>query len=570
MPGVYMAGVNLTGFSIEKTASTLQEEIDFSTPIQVSLVYQDQVFPVRAEDLGIKLNLAASTQKVFAFGRSGSPGAFFAYHMLGRYTIHDLLPVIEFDQSITLEYLAGIKKAVDQPMVDSGLQLEGTEVVTTKGQTGRSLDIEGSIGSIGFHLQRGDIENIPLVINEQQPEIKDAAVFAETVKEILDEPFTFHIPEEVVAHQKEFRISEINLSSLLRINRKTESNQVTLVPQFDEGLLTGLLTEIASEVNTAPRNARFIFNDDTRKLDLLASATTGYELEIESSLEMAQDAIRNSASSVELVFNSIKPAVDNQATAQELGISELVRSESSYFFGSSSARIQNIETASAEFHGLLVPPGDIFSMAEIIREVSLDTGYTEALIIFNGKTIEGVGGGVCQVSTTLFRTAFFAGFPIQERHPHAYRVSYYEKTAGNSRDDSLAGLDATVYVPIVDLKFINDSNYWLLMETYISRADNRLTWKFYSTSDGRTVEWYTSGPTNTVEPKKPLYQLNSDLDDGEIKQVDWEAEGADVLVNRIVNQKGKILFEDSFFTQYSPWRAVYEYGPGTDGIPDNE
>ena len=70
----------------------------------------------------------------------------------------------------------------------------------------------------------------------------------------------------------------------------------------------------------------------------------------------------------------------------------------------------------------------------------LDNGYSEALIIYNGKTIEGVGGGVCQVSTTLFRTAFFAGFPIEERHPHAYRVSYYEKTYGNKRDSNLAGL----------------------------------------------------------------------------------------------------------------------------------
>ena len=90
--------------------------------------------------------------------------------------------------------------------------------------------------------------------------------------------------------------------------------------------------------------------------------------------------------------------------------------ESSYFFGSSEARIQNIEKAASEFHGLLIPPGATFSMAANMGDISLDNGYTEALIIFNGRTIEGVGGGVCQVSTTLFRTAFFAGFPINERY----------------------------------------------------------------------------------------------------------------------------------------------------------
>jgi vancomycin resistance protein YoaR len=139
-------------------------------------------------------------------------------------------------------------------------------------------------------------------------------------------------------------------------------------------------------------------------------------------------------------------------------------------------------------------------MANAMGEISLDNGYSEALIIYNGKTIEGIGGGVCQVSTTLFRIAFFSGFPIVERHPHAYRVSYYEKVSGNKRDANLAGLDATVYIPLVDLKFTNDTPYWLLMETYINRTASRLTWKFYSTYDRRIMKWTTTGPITKHRP----------------------------------------------------------------------
>ena len=162
--------------------------------------------------------------------------------------------------------------------------------------------------------------------------------------------------------------------------------------------------------------------------------------------------------------------------------------------------MQNIKAASAKFHGLLVAPGETFSMASAMGDVSLDNGYAEALIIIGGQTIKGVGGGVCQVSTTLFRTVFFAGFPIVERYAHAYRVGYYEQTA-NGRDNSLAGLDATVFVPMVDFKFVNDTPYWLLMETYVNGYS--LTWKFYSTSDGRTVDWNTTGPTNIVAAARP-------------------------------------------------------------------
>lgn len=201
-------------------------------------------------------------------------------------------------------------------------------------------------------------------------------------------------------------------------------------------------------------------------------------------------------------------------------------------------------------------------MASVMGDVSLDTGYAEAWIIFGGRTIKGVGGGVCQVSTTLFRAAFYAGFPIVERHPHAYRVGYYEQTY-NDHDSNLAGLDATVFVPLVDFKFVNDSPYWLLMETYFNAASRSLTWKFYSTSDGRSIEWETTGPQNVVEPDDPVYEENPDLAEGEIKQVDWAADGADVTVTRTVYRDGQVLFSDSFVTHYMPWQDVFQYGPGT-------
>jgi vancomycin resistance protein YoaR len=202
-------------------------------------------------------------------------------------------------------------------------------------------------------------------------------------------------------------------------------------------------------------------------------------------------------------------------------------------------------------------------MANILGDVSLDTGYAEALIIYGDRTIKGVGGGVCQVSTTLFRTVFFGGFPIIERNPHAYRVSYYEQRADGSINSDLAGLDATVFVPYVDFKFTNDTSSWLLMETYVNEAARTLTWKFYSTSDGRTVEWDTTGPTNVEDPPDPAYNENPELSKGTIKQVDWAAEGADITVTRTVEKDGQVYLSDTIYTHYMPWRAVYEYGPGT-------
>jgi vancomycin resistance protein YoaR len=251
-------------------------------------------------------------------------------------------------------------------------------------------------------------------------------------------------------------------------------------------------------------------------------------------------------------------------TAAELGITELVSSQTSYFYGSSAARIQNVQTAAAAFHGVLIAPGETFSMGSVLGDISLDNGYAEALIIYGGRTIKGVGGGVCQVSTTLFRTAFMGGYPIVERYSHAYRVYYYEQNANGSRNPSLVGLDATVYFPLVDFKFTNDTPYWLLMETYTDVAGRSLTWKFYSTSDGRSVTWDTTGTRNVVPAPAPLIEETEELQPGEIRQVDWAAEGADVSITRTVLRNGEVLFNDVFNTHYEPWQAVCQVGAGTE------
>ncbi|HLE90477.1 MAG TPA: VanW family protein, partial [Anaerolineales bacterium] len=316
---------------------------------------------------------------------------------------------------------------------------------------------------------------------------------------------------------------------------------------------------VKDHVNRLPSNAKFIFNDETRQLDLMENSSVGRELDVGASIIAINEALARGEHTIPLVVNEAQPKIAGTATGQELGITELIWAETSYFYGSSPERIQNIKAASASFHGVLVAPGETFSMGQYLGDVSLENGFAEALIIYGGRTIKGVGGGVCQVSTTLFRAVFNAGFPIVERNSHAYRVSYYEQTASGAVDPRLAGLDATVYFPLVDFKFTNDSPYWILMETYVDSGS--LTWKFYSTSDGRSVTWDTTGPTNVVPAPPPSFEENPELRKNEMKQVDWAANGADVTVTRTVWRNGSVLFQDTISTQYQPWQAICQYGP---------
>ncbi len=569
-PGISFNNINLGGLTKQEALQTIQTQVIPSLPQNVTFVYQDESWDSNLLELGISYDPQQITDYAFSIGRSGSP-AIWLGDTIAIFSENKIVsPTILFNETIAAGTLNQIAQQIDQPVEEAHLSFEGSNVITTRGQIGRALDVEQTLNAIQQAVREQNFSTIPLAVIETPPDILDAEPYAQTIREFLTSDFILTTPEEFNHEKEEQHLKAEVLSPMLELVKKEEDGQITIDLQFQESVLENLLNDLAKEYNITTENPRFIFNDTTGEIELYQNGVIGRTLNMTASVSAIQQQIASGSHEASLVFDYTSPSVTDTATGSELGITELVISQSTYFYGSNSARVQNIKTAASRFLGILVAPGEVFSMANYIGEVSLDTGFTEALIIYNGKTIEGVGGGVCQVSTTLFRTAFFGGYPILERYPHAYRVSYYEQKAGGYVDSDLAGLDATVYVPLVDLQFQNDSPYWILMEAYVYPEFNQIEWKFYSTSDGRSVEWQTTGPTNIVDPPETKYYLNTELDEGEIKQVDWEAEGSDVQVDRWIYQNNVLTSHDQFITHYEPWGAVYEIGPGVDGYPISE
>ncbi len=574
VPGVYVMNIDLTGKTLDEAKTLLDDAFNYSSNGIIVFTFQDQTWEATPADLGYWIDSSASAEQAFAIGR----GKFMPKNLVEKarawFTGVQVMPVAHYDERAAFAFLQTIATEIDQPEIEASLGLVQTEVVVIDGQVGREVDMAATLATITPHLVLMEDAIIPLVVEESHPAILDVAPQAELARKILSKPLVLTAPKIEDKEDNEdngdikensWSIEPENLASMLTIHRIENSGNDTYEIGLNEDLTQMYLNSLAPGLYVAPVNARFIFNDDTLQLDLLESAVIGRSLDIPESIEQIKTSVLGGIHEIPLAFTTIKPSVTNESTGEELGVTELVHQEISYFFGSDPSRVQNIKAASSRFHGLLIAPWETFSMADALGNISLDNGYAEAPIIFGDQTIQGIGGGICQVSTTLFRAAFFAGLPINERHAHAYRVGYYEQRSNGARDVSLAGLDATVYVPIVDLKFTNDTDHWLLMETYMGNYS--LTWKFYSTDDGRTVEWNSTGPQNIVKAPEDLYRENPELPKGTIKQVDYSADGADVTVNRTVYFGDQVHFSDSFFTRFQPWQAVFEFGPGTEGIP---
>jgi len=565
-PDVSVSGIDLSGLTTQEAAALLAQRLDFPQRGQIIFQEGQSLWTATPAEVGLFLDAQTTATAAYSIGRSGGYLEQAGARWQAWYSGVNLSPLFIFDQRIAQTYLQGIAAQVDRPIIEASLGVSGVEVVVRSGQVGRTMDVPAALHSLSTQLQTLTDGIVPLVVFETPPIILDVTEQAELARAILSAPLVLRIPSAVDGDPGPWTFEPETLVGLLAIERISTPEGERYQVGLSSIALRSFLDGIAPTMVVWPQNARFIFNDDTHQLDLLQSAVIGRSLDVDTTIEMINQQMAAGQHTIDLDMEYTNPPATDDATAESLGITQLVSVETSYFRGSSSDRIQNITIASAQFHGVLVAPGESFSMANILGDVSLDNGYAEALIIFGDRTILGVGGGVCQVSTTLFRTAFFGGFQIDERYAHAYRVGYYEQSSGG-RNPDYAGLDATVYAPVVDFRFTNDTPYWLLMETYISGSS--LTWKFYSTSDGRTVDWDTTGLQNVVEPEEPLYEENPDLPEGTIRQVDWEVDGADVTVTRTVYRDGGVLHSDVFATHFIPWRAIYQYGPGTE-IPTPE
>lgn len=321
--------------------------------------------------------------------------------------------------------------------------------------------------------------------------------------------------------------------------------------------LEDLLNPIAQQEKIEPVDALFQFENG--RVVSFRPSSDGQEIDrlsVENDLQRRIPKLFASSPPKHLVITIpikvLKPQVTTDQ-ANNLGVKELIASGTSLFQNSIESRIFNINLATSRINGVLIPPGETFSFAKAIGDISAFTGYKQAYVIQNGRTVLGDGGGVCQVSTTLFRAALNAGLPIVERHAHAYRVGYYEQ-------DSPPGVDATVYVPSVDFKFKNDTNHHVLIQAVFDPSVQRLTFFFYGTKDNREVTLSKPVITSQTPAPPPSYQDDPTLPKGVEKQVEHAAPGASVYFTRQVSKDGKVVILDKFVSNFRPWQAVFLRG----------
>lgn len=224
------------------------------------------------------------------------------------------------------------------------------------------------------------------------------------------------------------------------------------------------------------------------------------------------------------------------------------------YHGSITERVNNIARAAARMNGIIVAPGATFSFNTALGPAGPADGYVEGYAIVNGQLEKVTGGGICQISTTMYRAVFNAGLDIVERKPHSYVINFYE---------NIDGFDATVFAPYVDFKWRNDTGGPIYMTAWTDPKAATATFALYGFNDGRQTQMIGPKSKNVKAQGIPAWQYDPTLKRGQVVQLVHGRPGKDVEMSRVVTAaNGKVLHRDNLSSKYRPWEDFYAYGPG--------
>lgn len=338
---------------------------------------------------------------------------------------------------------------------------------------------------------------------------------------------------------KNWSISPDIYKPWINFNKKDQKvvinlNEVFVSEYFEENL--------SPSIDQEPQDAKF--DIENGRVVEFQNSRDGQKLNIESSIELINsNFFSEEISTFDLVVIEQKAKIAVGDT-NDMGIIEKLGEGRSNFTGSPSNRVHNIQTGADAVNGLIIKPGETFSLIDALGPIDGQHGYLQELVIKGDKTVPEYGGGLCQIGTTTFRAAYGTGLPIVERRNHSYRVSYYEP----------AGTDATIYSPKPDMRWLNDTANNILIRTRIEGTE--LIFEYWGTSDGRIATATEPRIYNIVKPPETKYIETTDLEVGEKKCTERAHNGADAEFTYTVEYTDGKINEETFRSHYVAWPEV--------------
>lgn len=545
LPGTQIGGVDVSGM----TRMQAEEILIRSWPKEgaISLEWNSLNFPITYQQLNLEYDALATINQIGVVSERQEILKIIPTLINNQNTRINHEPIFEINNEELNKQVANVAGEINIPAQNPEILYDkGTATITvTSGENGQEVDQELLKQRILAAIRSFSNQPLSIPVRQLQPKLSEQqiALVKTRAMKMVNKGLTLRLSKE----NQEWKIET---EQLIRWLEPAEAG-------WKEMDIGQWVTELAQTIDRPAQNASFRFVPGG-KVEEFKPEKDGYQINQAELVRLIQVALGelemgiDTNKQIEVVVGTTKPEV-LAGQINDLGIKTLIGKGESWFSGSITNRIFNLKRAADLLNGVLIPPGEEFSFNKAVGEISLATGFRQAFVIKDGKTLLGDGGGVCQTSSTLFRAVLNAGLPIDERVAHAYRVSYYE-------ENYQPGFDATIFQPAPDFKFKNDTPGHVLIQTSFDEKKKYLAFELYGTSDGRKTEVSKARVWDVVAPPPDLYIDDPTLPVGQVKQTEHAARGSKVAFDWKVTRGDEVLQERTFYSNYKPWQAVYLRG----------
>jgi vancomycin resistance protein YoaR len=547
-PNVAVFDVPVGGQSQATARQKVEDRIDVLKQSTVTLTFNGQQWTPTLGDLGLTADVDSAIGEAMAVGRSGGAGGLLRPLFGGNRVTVPLSFRIDDQQLASALASFGIEEQV-QP-IDAALAITGTAVAITPEQDGQTINVEQLKASLVAQTIMPSMLPIGLVSMPAPAAIRtdELATAKAIVEQQLTQPFV------VASDGLEWPIPPADLGRFVRIQNVDGSPLVAL--DIDE--INSLAQEIAGTLNRAPVEGTIVEHDDMQHL---VQSANGRTVSVEKLVTAIEDSFRTGSHRAEVPIDVMAPTKSSEAMLVEMGITELLATGESDFNGSEDRRTTNIEVAATLIDGTLVPPGGEYSFNRSLGEIVATDGFVPAGATEGGIPGTSVGGGVCQVSTTVFRAALKAGLPIVERWPHVFRSPYYEQGGWTP------GFDASIlqvegnWLGGTDFRFANPTPNWLLVRAEVVN-DAKLKVMLYGPHTGYRVEIDEPQYSDLVTSYGDVYEVDPTMAPGTGYLFSEAMDGVTMSIDRrVYDSSGAEIISETIMTTYEPRGAVYVVGP---------
>jgi vancomycin resistance protein YoaR len=529
--GTQVAGIDVGGMTPAAARSRLQRRGDALQNVPVSFTAGGKTYKIRPHELGVYVDWVATIKDVEQSG--GGFGVIRGYRRLGL----ELFPqsvapkVVTYDAAVNYEVRVLAQK-IDHPHVEASLVRHGLHISIAAGRTGTVLDQAAAKRVIVAALASFARSPVALPVRSDPPTLTVASLIPaqRAAAQVVAAPVTLHFGAT------RWRVPRWRLATLL---------QLATPLRIAGSAAESYFAQLRKSVDQPARNAtwRPVSGGGVK----LVSARDGTQLDVVRTAAALLAAAKRTTNRVATVaVQSASPSRSTSA-AQAMGITGTVGSYET-IYGGDPNRIHNVQLVARLIDGKLIAPGATFSFNGATGERSAAKGFLTAPVIINGEVETGLGGGVCQVSTTVFNAAYEAGLRITARTNHALYISHYP-----------LGRDATVDYPDIDLKFVNDTTHWLLLRTFVNPSS--LSVVLYGTPQHRRVVSIAQPLTVLAQP--PVQKtVDATLKPGEVVVDDSGVPAQSTSVERkVYSASGTLLSDETWYSSYRAQPKIVRVGP---------